>query len=119
YGPVRYRLGTAHEDPVLLTRQDWRGPKAGWGPGDLGYWEIEVARAGTYDLTLRFAALPEDGVLNVALGDVKVKADVKKGATEHVFEKVKLAEGPGRLEPVLTLGKETRGVLYAGVRRAE
>jgi arylsulfatase A-like enzyme len=119
YGPVRYRLGTDHEDPVLLTRQDWRGPRAGWGPNDLGYWEVEVARAGAYDLTLRFAGLPEDGVLTVALGDVKVKAEVKKGATEHAFEKVRLPEGPGRLEPVLTVGKETRGVLYAGVKRAE
>src|SRR5262249_43022558 len=72
YAPVRYRLGTAHEDPVLLTRQDWRGPKAGWGPGDLGYWWIEVARAGTYDLTLRFAARPEDGLLTGTTVDVKV-----------------------------------------------
>jgi hypothetical protein len=80
---------------------------------------VEVARAGAYDLTLRFAALPEDGVLTVTMGDVKVKADVKKGATEYTFEKVRLPEGPGRLEPVLALGKETRGVLYAGVKRAE
>jgi arylsulfatase A-like enzyme len=35
YAPPRIHLGGA-EDPSLLTRQDWRGPKAGWSPNDIG-----------------------------------------------------------------------------------
>ena len=30
YAPPRIHLGTPHENPVTLTRQDWRGPRAGW-----------------------------------------------------------------------------------------
>src|SRR5262249_11813214 len=50
YVPVRIALGTPHENPTRLTRQDWRGPRAGWTPTSLGHWEVTVARAGTYDV---------------------------------------------------------------------
>jgi len=44
YAPPRIQLGTPHDDPVVLTRQDWRG--AGWGPKDRGHWDVQVAAAG-------------------------------------------------------------------------
>ena len=39
-------IGTEHENPVVLTRQDWRGPKATWRPDGLGYWEVDVRDRG-------------------------------------------------------------------------
>jgi len=61
YEPPRIHLGTKFENPVTLTRQDWRGPQAGWGPDSLGYWEVQVSRAVDYEITLhsRHATLPE------------------------------------------------------------
>ena len=56
YDPVRIIIGTEHEDPVTLTRQDWRGPKAGWGADSQGYWEVEFATEGPYEITLHFPA---------------------------------------------------------------
>lgn len=39
---------------MTLTRQDWRGPRAGWTPTSLGHWEVQVTKTGTYDISLRF-----------------------------------------------------------------
>ena len=46
YAPVRIFIGTEHENPVSLSRQDWRGPLAAWSPKALGYWEVDVKRTG-------------------------------------------------------------------------
>ncbi len=40
--PRRIFVGAPQENPTLLTRQDWRGPKASWGPTGIGYWELKV-----------------------------------------------------------------------------
>ena len=44
---------------MVLTRQDWRGPRAGWGPTGLGHWEVQVAEAGDYEIKLLFAGAGE------------------------------------------------------------
>ena len=44
--PSRIFLGAPQENPVLLTRQDWRGSGANWGPKGVGYWEVNVVAAG-------------------------------------------------------------------------
>ena len=36
YAPPRIALGSRDENPVLLTRQDWRGPAASWDADGLG-----------------------------------------------------------------------------------
>jgi hypothetical protein len=48
----RIVLGTPHENPAVLTRQDWRGPRAGWGADSLGHWDVEIADAGDYEITV-------------------------------------------------------------------
>ena len=49
----RILVGTKFENPVTLTRQDWRGPQAGWRSDGQGHWDIEVADAGSYEVTVR------------------------------------------------------------------
>ena len=50
YAPPRIHLGTPHENPVMLTRQDWRGAGAGWAADSAGHWEVQVAAAGKYEV---------------------------------------------------------------------
>ena len=119
YAPPRIYLGAAQENPTTLTRQDWRGPRAGWGPKSLGYWEVQVAWAGRYTITLRFPPLAKDGKAHFALAGVTKEQDVKKGDTRCVLEGIELREGPGRLEAWLDEGKRTRGVHYVDVERVE
>src|SRR5262249_47866159 len=40
YAPPRIHLGSAEENPTLLTRQDCRVGKERWDPKDVGFWEV-------------------------------------------------------------------------------
>jgi hypothetical protein len=53
FDPPRIVVGSEKENPVRLSRQDWRGPKAGWTADSVGHWEIKVERAGVYEMTIR------------------------------------------------------------------
>ena len=53
FAPPRIVIGSEKENPVRLSREDWRGPKAGWNADSIGHWEIEFAKAGRYKLTIR------------------------------------------------------------------
>jgi hypothetical protein len=119
YAPPRIHLGVEQENPVELTRQDWRGPKAGWAPTDLGHWEVQVARAGTYDVTLRVAPADRGRTAHFALGEVKLKKDLPAGAGTVTFEGVRLMPGPGRLEAWAAADERTVGVLYVEVKKRD
>ncbi len=116
YAPPRIAIGTAHENPVLLTRQDWRGPAASWDAGGLGHYEVDVRQAGKYEVTLRFPALDAAGTAEVECSGVVQKAAVAAGATEVVLEAVPLPAGPGRMEGRLRTGGRTIGAHYVLVR---
>ena len=68
------------ENPVLLTRQDWRGPNASWTPEGVGYWEVRVAAGRSLQdhAALRPA---KDGKVHFALAGVTKEQDVKRGDT--------------------------------------
>jgi len=111
YAPPRIQLGAPQENPVTLTRQDWRGTKAGWDADSIGHWEVEVARAGRYEIRARMAAAPAAGAVELKLGGVSASASITTGATQALFPSVTLATGPARLEVA------ARGVRYVDVRR--
>jgi arylsulfatase A-like enzyme len=117
YAPPRIAIGTEFENPVTLTRQDWRGSD-GWSDDDLGYWEVEVHRAGTYDIMLRFRSR-EAGEAHLKIGDVALSLPIEKDASECAFDAVQLGPGEGRLEASVVRGAETVGVAYVDVKRAE
>ena len=115
--PSRIILGAAQEDPVLLTRQDWRGPQASWGPKGLGYWEVNVARAGDYQVTLMFPPLAADATLHFQLGKSQTEKKAAKGTSEVSFDGVNLNAGNGRLEAWINRGEDRVGVHYVEVKR--
>jgi arylsulfatase A-like enzyme len=118
FAPPQIVLGSAHEDPSTLTRQDWRGPRARWDDEALGYWEVAVARSGRFDITLRFSPRASPAQAHFALGNAAAAVDVKPGATECRLESIELADGPGRLEAWLSLGAKSVGVSYVELGRA-
>ena len=117
YAASRIILGSPEENPSILTRQDWRGPRAGWNPNDLGFWEIDVANAGSYRITLRFDPVPAASKAHFELGGVSLDQDLKPNATQCTFDDVSLKSGPGRLQAWLALGDANRGVRYVTVTR--
>ena len=98
YAPVRIYIGTKYENPVVLSREDWRGPQAGWTPKSLGYWEIDVKRAGKYSVTLNVAPQPKTRTAHFKFGATEAKATLDTDAKKLTFNDVNLTAGEGRLE---------------------
>ncbi len=119
YAPPRIFLGTRYENPTILTRQDWRGPRAGWGDQSLGYWEIEVIEETNYSIRLRFKPVKESGEAYFQLGDILLRQNLEKGADTCWFKSIRLPKGPGRLEAGISTAGETVGVHYVDVHKIQ
>ena len=115
--PSRIFLGAPQENPVLLTRQDWRGGEANWKSNGIGHWEVYVVSPAGYDVKLRFHPSKADREAIVSCGGVSVRKAVKAGRAECVFDSVQLPVGPGRLEARLMQGRSVFGVQYVEVKR--
>jgi arylsulfatase A-like enzyme len=98
FDPIRIELGGPRENPTILTRQDWRGPRAGTGVNDLGYWEITLARSGRFDIKLDLQPRRFPTTARFALGGVRLNQTLAAGATDCSFRDVALPQGLGRLE---------------------
>ena len=116
FDPPRISVGTPHENPVVLTRQDWRGPRAGWGPKSLGHWEIEIVEAAQYEATLELSTGDARSV-HVRVGGVNVDQPVQPGQKSVTLAPVTLPAGPARFEAWVTEGGETFGVRRATIVR--
>ena len=117
YAPPRIHLGTSHENPTILTRQDWRGPKASWNEDGLGHWEVEVTRAGRYRIDLRMGTAPSDGEATLAIGTATAHAKIEKGATACSLGELTLDPGPARIQPILRYNQQERGAHYVDVQK--
>lgn len=51
FEPPKIVIGSEKEPVTRLSRQDWRGPKAGWDADSIGHWEVKFAREGWYKVT--------------------------------------------------------------------
>lgn len=118
FEPPRIYIGTKYENPVLLTRQDWRGPLASWAPGGLGYWEVDVKDSGVYELTLLFPEAKENATAWASLGGARAEVAVTPGAKSAVIKLSGVAPGLSRAEAGLTLSaKPPIGPDYLNVNR--
>ncbi|MEO6785014.1 MAG: arylsulfatase [Chthoniobacteraceae bacterium] len=115
--PSRIFLGAAQENPVLLTRQDWRGGGASWGPKGIGYWEVNVVASTPCEIKMLFEPLKADGEAALSCGTFSARQPIKAGETECVFRDVRLPLGPGRVEAKLTHDSAVSGVKYLEVKR--
>jgi len=117
FAPPRIGIGSPMENPTVLTRQDWRGPRASWGPRGLGHWEVQVQSSGPYDVLFRFTALSSPGKAHLQYGEMKRTLDLAAGAATCTFQDVRLQTGPGRFSPWLEDEKGEFGVYQVEVRR--
>ena len=120
YDPPRIPVGTEHENPVTLTRQDWRvvGPD-GYGDDNLGSWEVDVAAAGNYEVRLRFPKQQAAGRVVFALGKDRGEAEFDIGTESITFGPFAFPPGPATLEARLIRSGETVGVKYVDVAKLD
>lgn len=108
YAPPRIHIGTPHENPTVLTRQDWRG--ATWARNASGYWLVRVENAGTFDVRLLFDPEDRDGTVTVTFGSVNESIKIPAKATQAEFRGLRLPAGNGKLQAVIRHGRKRRGV---------
>ena len=110
YAPPRIHIGTPYENPVVLTRQDWRHMKGRtWASDSNGYWELWSASSAQYDVRLRFPPAELDGQVTLQISDNTLTAPISKGMTERTFKAVPIVKGDARLLATLTVGAKTQG----------
>jgi arylsulfatase A-like enzyme len=116
YNPPRIYVGTDHENPVLLTRQDWRGVPS-WGDDAVGHWFIDVRRSGDY--AIRVDVPPgRSGTVVLRVGDDEQKTDVDVEAGHSVFDGLALEAGETTVEAWLeTERAERSGARYVHITR--
>lgn len=117
YAPPRIVLGSTHENPTVLTRQDWRS-QDGWGRGALGHWQVTVARAGHFDLRVLLDERASGGNVELRIADVAARQAVEPTADSCLFQDVVLPEGDTQVEVVQTLpGGQQLGAYQVIVKR--
>lgn len=116
YAPLRIPLGTPHENPVVLTRQDWRGIVPAQKQFN-GHWLVNVTEAGNYDVTLLFKPMQKPATARFELGSVKTEQPVRSSDETVVFKNVSLPAGPGQLEAYLDVNNQRIGVMFVEVLR--
>jgi arylsulfatase/arylsulfatase A len=114
YAPARIIIGTKAETTTVLTRQDWRG--AGWGPLEVGYWDIGVPRPAQFDVKLIFAPSDKPRTAHFRLGPTSAEAAVNAKATEVTLDDLTLKAG-GKLEAWLDNGEQRTGMRFVELRR--
>jgi arylsulfatase/arylsulfatase A len=117
YAPPRIVLGSTHENPTVLTRQDWRSSD-GWSRGALGHWQVTIARAGHFDLSVLLDVDSSNGDsldvdslngraegchVELRVADVAARQAVDRTADSCLFQDVVLPKGDARVEVVQTL----------------
>ncbi len=117
YAPPRIHLGAPQEAMTILTRQDWRGPKATWDAGGLGHWEVQVVRGGRYDFLLRVPPASPAAHATLRIGRKLVESQIEPGAVSVSFRGVDLPVGPARLEASVGIGDRLWGPHYVDARR--
>jgi arylsulfatase A-like enzyme len=109
FTPPRIVIGSEKENPLRLSRQDWRGPKAGWAPDSIGHWEVKIERAGKYKVTLWS---PGDfDAYSVSFGEGGEKAIEKKTTNTASFE-TSIEAGPMNIEASVSADGKRRGVTH-------
>jgi len=92
----RIVIGAKEAPEVTLTRQDWRGPKAGWAPSSMGHWDLTAAQAGKFALTVHVPEKLRSGAVHLKFAD---KESVRRFEdTRKVDFEVEAPAGNLRLE---------------------
>jgi hypothetical protein len=117
YAPPRIWIGSEIEDPVLLTRQDWRGPKATWDATGLGHYEVDIRRKGRYRVTLKFPETREAAKATFDTSFTQIGEEIRPGSAECSMETSFDRVGPARFEGRLEAAGRTWGAHYIEIRR--
>jgi arylsulfatase A-like enzyme len=111
---VRIDVGSPLERTTILTRQDWRGPRAGWFADSLGHWDLHIKQAGRYDVNAGFEPASIPRTLILRLGSMNWMRTIEPGAVSARFERLPWPAGPAALQVELAANPDQPAI---GVER--
>lgn len=109
FDPPRIVIGSEKENPVRLSRQDWRGPRAGWAPNSQGHWVVRIERTGKYRVTIRSTTEFVTCGFGSSRPNDTHDAESKVSVKEYTFPMLTLAEGDIKLEAWVGQADSRRG----------
>lgn len=115
YDPPAIALGS-RENPVVLTRQDWRGPAASWDEKGEGHWAVRCV-PGTYEITLRLWEGFTPARVGVRIGSAELQRTARQGSRTCTFRVALPSLERTKLEAWMEQNGSRRGVRYVTVRR--
>jgi arylsulfatase A-like enzyme len=97
FDPPLIKLGTPHENPLILSCNDWRRDPD--SKQFLGHWKVFVSHAGNYRFTLLpFEEHQPPAEIHLRIRELERSESLKPGKTEYVFESLELSQGPAIVE---------------------
>lgn len=117
YAPPRILVGTKFENPVVLSRQDWRHVRGRpWAVDSMGYWLL-TATQGKYDVNCRFSPGAGAGTATLSVNGKTHTINLTPNAKTCQFKGVEIAAGNVKLDVELTHGKKQRGVHQTDIEK--
>jgi len=117
----RLVLGSPHENPVVLTRQDWSGLVSNWlAETGLGYWTVRVETDGYYSFTVRNRPVKTSSRVLIRIGAIqRSQQTTGDNTTEETLPPVYLKQGDYSLESWLETDKGMAGPFYVTVQKQQ
>lgn len=118
YAKPRITVGTPHENPTVLTRQDWVHERGiPWGANSNGRWLLQVFEAGGYEIVVRYPPVDAGGEIVVGAGKrVQSRPLVARDSLTR-FDSIQLEAGPLDLMVDLAYGEVRKGPWQVEVRK--
>lgn len=94
-------IGTPHENPVLLNRNDAKGTPVAWtGTNRLNYWDVKAPEDGVYDIRFHFVeSINEPGNVVLKMYPHHFVHGCQGNMDEWTFKSVEIKKGEYKLEP--------------------
>lgn len=110
YAPPRIVVGSEFENPVILTRQDWRSKDGRWGADESnGFWLLRAAKSGLYNIRVRFNPAKENGKAVLEIRNQTLSKPFTGSQNEILFEDVQINAGNFKLQIFLNMSTKAHG----------
>ncbi len=109
YSPVHIPIGTKYENPVVLTRQDWRQiAKSPWLDDATGFWLLHSDMRNIYDIRVRFRNQHSEGDVILEIDNARYKKSFSGEPSELIFQDVQINEGNHKLLATLIMNRGSK-----------
>jgi hypothetical protein len=116
---LRVTVGTARESPTVLTRNDWHPTESRSFNDPLanGYWALQVAATGRFDVRTRFPASFGGGRVTLRLNGDERAGEWQPGVGTYLFDQVLLESGRVDLQVTVDDGESVGGAWQVEITR--